>query len=368
MTAEELRLALMSWARRHGILSEVVPFEEHGDLALVPFEPEAAEYFRTRKIVRVEAEGRRLSLFSRLPIAKAKKSAMVRSFARRYGEEGYSLVVDESKPFRIDQAVETYGPFQPLRLHNDAICCGSSIGLGNQRNAGTLTALASDGGGTMYGISCNHVIGGCSIALPGIPVVSPGIQDVSVEDNQIHVIGDYSQPAQMAQGLPSVTNIDRNRDVACFEIRQGAKLTSLQGQGEDAYDTPTSFASVEVDMPVKKWGRSTGFTQGEVSHIIDRGKRPEALEYSVTCFYGPLNSQTFKGTVYFTDVYEVTPVGPPFSLGGDSGALVVTDEPGREEVVGLVIAGSKRKSMVLPLGPALEELGLQLVSNYGVES
>ncbi len=366
MEIEALRLAILSWARNNGILSENVPFEMVGDINLVPFEGVMAEYFRTRKIVRVEVEHRRISIFSRLPIAITKKKALKKSFEDAYGHHRYELTIDSSKPFKVDQAVQAYGKFEPLRMHKKAICCGSSIGLGNQRNAGTLTALARGENDSIFGLSCNHIVGGCSIAQPGTPIVSPGIQDVSVENNDIFVIGDYMRPAQMAQGLPSVTQFHKNRDLACFEIRKNAKITSLQGSGKNAYDTPITFAKPVVGLPVKKWGRSTGLTHGEITYV-GKSKRPEPIDYNVTCYYGPMNSQTFKGTVYYDEVYEINPIGPPFSLGGDSGALVVTDNPEQpEKIVGIVIAGGKNKSVVLPLKVALNELKLKLISGYNV--
>lgn len=367
MKIETLRLAILSWARSNGILADNVPFEENGDIKLVPFESDMAEYFRTRKIVRVEVDRHTLSIFSRLPIAIKKKQAMQKSFASAYAQNRYRLVIDSSKPFKIDQAVQAYGKFEPVRTHKGAVCCGSSIGLGNQRNAGTLTALARDEQNELFGLSCNHVIGGCCIAQPGTPVVSPGIQDVSVENNHIIVLGDYMRPAQMAQGLPSVTQFHNNRDLACFEIRNNIKVTSLQGSGKGAYDTPTSFAKAEIGIPVKKWGRSTGLTRGEITYI-SKSKRPEPIDYNVTCYYGPMNSQIFKGTVYYDEVYEITPIGSPFSLGGDSGALVVTDYPDKpEKVIGIVIAGERNKSVVLPLEAALHELKLKLVAQYKVD-
>jgi len=366
MKIEELRLAIISWARNNGVLSDNVPFETKGDISLVPFKSEMADYFRSRKIVRVEVDNLRISIFSSLPIAVTKRKALQKCFIDTYEKEKYNLTMDSSKPFKVDQAVQAYGKFEPRRKHKEAICCGSSIGLGNQRNAGTLTALARGEDGGIFGLSCNHVIGGCSIAQPGTPVVSPGIQDVSVENNDIFVIGLYMSPAQMAQGLPSVTQFQKNRDLACFEIRDGAKVTTLQGNGKDAYETPTTFAKVKLGLPVKKWGRSTGLTRGQITYV-GKSKRPEPIDYNVTCYYGPMNSQTFKGTVYYDEVYEITPIGTPFSLGGDSGALVVTDYPGKsEKVVGIVIAGERNKSIVLPINAALKELKLVLLSDTRV--
>lgn len=366
MDTENIRLAILNWAHSNGILSDNVIYEGGGDIELVPFENDDVDFFRTRKIVRIEDEKDKITIFSRLPIAKTKRAKLQNQFNQEYAEYGISLIVDYSKPFKIDQAVQAFGRFEPIRFHGDSICCGSSIGLGNQRNAGTLSALARDESGTLFGLSCNHVVGGCSIAQPGTPVVSPGIQDVSVENKHIHMIGEYVRPAPMAQGLPSVIRTARNQDLACFEIPDEKKVSSLQGSGDGSFDTPVDFVIPDIGTPVKKWGRSTGLTFGEVSYI-GKGKRPEPIEYNITCYYGPMNSQIFKGTVYYNVVYEVTPTGPPFSLGGDSGALVVTDYLDKEEkVIGIVIAGERRKSILLPLEPAIDELGLHLVSGHNI--
>ena len=63
MKIETLRLAILSWAHYNGVLSDNVPIEADGDIELVPFESEMTEYFRTRKIVRVEVDGKRISIF-----------------------------------------------------------------------------------------------------------------------------------------------------------------------------------------------------------------------------------------------------------------------------------------------------------------
>ncbi len=364
MTLPKVRLAILTWARRNGILAENMLLEDDGDVAMVPFDAEAVEYFRTRKIVRVEADDskKRITIFSRRPIALAKKKNLEKDFAEYYAVQRYRLVVDSSKPFKVDQAVQAYGRFDPVRYHKNTLCCGSSIGLGNLRNAGTLTALVRDSHGELCGLSCNHVVGGCSIAQPGTPIVSPGIQDVSVEHNRVKVLGDLILPAHMSQGLPSVTTTGSNRDVAYFSIINEKLVSSRQGTGPDSYDTPSTFAKAKVDMPVKKWGRSTSLTHGIISHVGT--SRPEPIEYNITCYYGPMNSQVFKGTVYYDEVYEISPVGKPFSLGGDSGALVVTDDPKKPKIVGIVIAGERTQSLVLPLKPALAELNLGIVSGH----
>jgi len=365
MNIDDLRSSLLCWARNNGILSDTAYIDKEGDVTKVPFTSEGIEFFRTRKIIRIEITNKHtITLFSRLPIAKTKKKVLEDQFNTAYEEHGFKLLLDSSKPYKVTQSVDSYGKFQPIHSHKEAICCGSSIGLGNLRNAGTMTALAHDDGGTIYGLSCNHVVGGCSIAQPGTPVVSPGIQDVSTEYNQITVIGEYNQPAKMSQGIPSVTPTHLNRDLACFIIRDTNLVSSLQGSGNESYDTPTEFARIRNDLPVKKWGRSTGLTRGIISSIR-KTQAPEPIEYNVVCYYGPTSSQSFKGTVYFDEIYEVIPFGSPFSLGGDSGALVVTDTK-KPKIVGIVIAGDKQKSILLPLKYALKELKLKLVSKHNL--
>ncbi len=368
-TISELRLALYAWAQNNGIMADNVPVLGGGDANLIPFPPESVEYFRMRKVVRVVADEQTstLTLYSRQKIADTKTRKLVEAFRDRYGDQSIRLVVDWSKPFKVDQHLDSWGKPEPLRLLNKRICCGSSVGLGNQRNAGTLTALATrKNEQAIYGLSCNHVTGGCGTARPGTPVVVPGIQDIDDEYRNILVIGDHESAAPMSQGLPSVYNTSENRDMAFFSIRDPDKLSSMQGNGTNAYDTPHLFENhPERRMPVKKWGRSTGFTTGEISLV---NKDPEPIPYQVQSYYGPIQSQTFQGTVYLHDVIEVTPdSSKPFSLGGDSGSLVVTNITGRvAKVVGVVIAGDKNKSLVLPLKPSLEKYGLRLLASHNV--
>ncbi len=372
-----VRDAVLAWAARHGVLTPTAasdPGVQRGDPDILPFESQHAEYFRTRNIVRVNAEEgqkrQEIKIFSRLKVAETKIAVLKDLFDKQFVESRIRLQIGVSKPFKVDQAVQSYGRFEPIHRFDGRIACGSSVGIGNQRNAGTLTALARhlEDPDNLYGISCNHVVGGCSTARPGTPIVVPGIQDVSADHDEINLIGVHFSAASMSQGLPSVADISTNRDLACFQLKDPDQVSSVQGSGENAYDTPKTFAGVKVGLAVQKWGRSTGLTYGKVSHILTDG---QPVDYNVTSYYGPMNSQVFKGTVYFKEIYEIEPSGglnsstTPFSLGGDSGALVVSRKaPAR--VVGMVIAGGRDKSLLVPLKPALEALKLKLLTGHNV--
>jgi hypothetical protein len=316
-----------------------------------------------------QAGRRGVTIFTRQPIAERKVQQLIKAFARRHPD--VPLAVVTAPTYRIDQTLQLYGRFEPVRMHEGRIACGSSVGIGNQRNAGTLTALARStkekaDKGQLYGISCNHVVGGCSTAQPGTPIVIPGIQDVTVEFPTISVVGTHHAAATMRPGLPAVlSDISTNGDLACFELSEGgaAQLTSRQGTGPASYDTPIEFAdTVTRGLTVQKWGRSTGHTTGTVASVLTE---PEPLEYSVVSYFGPQNSQVFRGTIYYPAAYEVQGrAGRPFSVGGDSGALVVTAGEDEPRVVGIVVAGSTGKTLVLPLASLLDQLELELVNAH----
>ena len=364
---ENIRSAILNWAFENGILqSNSKP--DNVDNGLVPFADEFIEFFRSRKIVRISLDSNRktITIYTRLIIAKTKIAKLQIAFFEKYNKDNIKLAVDVSKPFKIDQRLDNYGKFDPIHKIKHRFACGSSLGIGNQRNAGTLTALGMYEG-QLVGLSCNHVIGGCNTSRPGTPIVIPGIQDVSPELNEITVIGFHNKAAPMSQGLPSMINIKNNCDLAIFNISNDDVVTSYQGKGGDKYDTPIEFAKVKKRMKVKKWGRSTGFTKGIISNVITEGG--ESVDYNVISYFGPMNSQVFKGTIYYDTIYEITPTsGSPFSLGGDSGSLVVTNTPNnKEKVIGIIIGGSKEKSIVLPIKDILQKLNVKLLQGHKIK-
>lgn len=365
---EQVRRDLYTWAARRGILTDAALRDAWGlmgDPSTVPFDDDQTDYFRTRRIMRIRAEvaetGGKVIISTRQSIAVRKIGELQRVFNAHFKPDAITLYITTAPSYKIDQTLTTSGP--PVRKRGRRITCGSSVGIGNQRNAGTLTALARREGSTeLLGLTCNHVIGGCSTTVPGTPIVVPGIQDVTAEYATLDVVGTFTDAASMRQGLPTVSDISDNADLACFELnRRGSTLlTSWHGADDDSYDTPTDFVTPGTQgIPVQKWGRSSARTVGRLSVLTEA----EPVEYSVVSHFGPQASQTFRGTIYFPVVYEVSTTGRPFSAAGDSGSLVVTVEPS-PKIVGVVIAGGPTKTLVLPLQPMLKQLKLELVTNY----
>lgn len=369
---DQVRRDLYAWATNRGILTDAALRDAlglHGDPSAIPFTDEQAEYFRTRRIMRIRAEAApddsKITISTRQSIAVRKSKELQRVFDTHFKSDGITLAITTAPSYKIDQTLTTLGP--PVRARNKRITCGSSVGIGNQRNAGTLTALARRvGSKELLGLSCNHVIGGCSTSVPGTPIVVPGIQDITADYATLDVVGTFADAASMRQGLPTVSDVSGNADLACFELnnRGRALLTSWHGTGDDSYDTPTDFVTdVTPKTMVQKWGRSTARTVGRVMTVLTD---PEPVDYAVVSYFGPQASQTFKGTIYYPTVYEVGNTGRPFSAAGDSGSLVVTVEPGGRSprIVGVVIAGGPTKTLVLPLHPMLDQLKLELVTDH----
>ncbi len=247
--------------------------------------------------------------------------------------------------------------------HGERLCCGSSISVGNAREAGTLGALLGDERGAIFGLSCNHVTGGCSNARIDMPIVAPGILDVGAGAPDPRTIGLHRRALPFVQGDPSsVPGYRDNADAAIFKVIDPDRVTSWQGE---EYDTPSQVADPEEDAPVEKVGRTTRRTKGFIeSRLIG----PQRVDYNLTVYHSAEENVTFKGTVFFEPVYILRGNSSSFAIEGDSGSLVVHREDGHDPAaaVGLVIGGhGNEETYMIPLKPLLDKLGLTLVSGHG---
>ena len=95
---------------------------------------------------------------------------------------------------------------EPYKFFKRSYACGSSISVGNNRSAGTLGAVVVDEAGVLYGLTNNHVTGGCNNSRAGLPIVAPGVMDVQVGFYDPFTIGWHHSVLQMRQGDPSAIN------------------------------------------------------------------------------------------------------------------------------------------------------------------
>lgn len=254
------------------------------------------------------------------------------------------------KPFYVVQPTGT-----------DCYACGSSISLGNCQDAGTLGALVQDTDGVLYGLSNNHVTGGCNSAKRQMPIVAPGVFDVSPLGFDPTTLGYHDRSIALVAGIPGTADIANNLDAAVFKIRNEATVSSMQGTW---YDTPNLILDPTDGMAVEKVGRTTGHTTGT---IFSHAHEPLSVQYDVRGV-----DYSFSGQVYFSPVYLVVgKSGQDFSAEGDSGSLITTVKDGVRYAVGLLIGGAKGQAgvdytYVLPIKPILDKLGMSLVGGHNI--
>lgn len=250
----------------------------------------------------------------------------------------------------------------PCAVHvskgNHFYTCGSSISVGNARGAGTLGCLVRDASGHLYGLSNNHVAGGCSYAPSGLPILAPGVIDVSPFAPQPFTLGLHVRQLPMLIGDPTTVNTKENQDAALFRI-VGDRISSMQ---QGFFDTPATTLPLTAGMQVQKVGRSSGHTTGQV---IAELTGPTPVHYSASEY-------NFNGHVYFDNMYLAIGIDDRFSESGDSGSLVVHQtEDGSMHAVGIVVGGTvsntvpgNLSSLIMPIEPILQLLQVELVSNH----
>jgi hypothetical protein len=222
------------------------------------------------------------------------------------------------------RAFENTARVRPLRI-------GWSIGEVDV-TAGTLGCFVSVGGEARI-LSNNHVLANEDRAQPGAAVVQPGVADggsdpadrVGVLDRAVALRDDAANTVDCA--------------IATVEVEYEAG--SVEGLGTLSGDT---LAPEQVDR-VAKLGRTTELTRGTVTAFELDG---------VTVQYD-------RGTLRFDNQVEVHGSAGPFSQGGDSGSLIVSD-PGLDAVALLFAGNQEGVTYGNPFGAVLDALGATLLT------
>ncbi|MGO4505358.1 hypothetical protein [Dyella sp. 2YAF14] len=366
MELKDAAALLRAWASREGMLfgDQVFPDPAPEDVNLISGRTVTGrEILRSKQIQAVgfsEADAELLVYLRRAtPGKKALESLpdFVEDFPIKY-RQGATGTVDVNAPVPFGAPYALRGVGNQVRY-----TCGSSISVGNVREAGTLGCLVRDAQGELYGLSNNHVSGSCSQAPIGLPIVAPGILDVSANNQAPFTIGFHAGALQLITGAADVVPYQLNSDAAKFRINNPQQVSSYQ---QDAYDTPATTMALAAGMDVEKVGRTTGHKVGVVQAEI---LGPFSVPYHAAAY-------DFSGPVYFDSVFAIAglPASGRFSDGGDSGSLIVhRDAGGNMHAVGIVFAGMQDNkapgswvTLALPIEPILASLGMTLVSGHNI--
>jgi hypothetical protein len=355
------------WAAAEGLLAGALaqePTSAAAEIALVmPITDKGKQLLRAKQVqaVAFNEPRREIIVFTRRALPTGKKTL------KTLPEKIDDVVVTYRQGAQDTVGSEVPQPFgtPPYVVRQSGgtgrYTCGSSVSVGNYRDAGTLGCLVRNGDGQMFGLSNNHVTGGCNFAGVGLPIVAPGIYDVAPSGLPPFTLGFHHAALSMISGSPDNVDSKGNRDAAIFRIDDVNLVTSFQGT---AYDTPSGVAVLAPDLQVEKVGRTTGHSHGRV---ISQMHGAIGIPYNA-----PLHS--FSGWIYFDPIFVITGSGGDlFADNGDSGALITTGEGDGRRAVGIVVAGMADKTapggrvtLALPIQPILEAFGVTLVSGHNI--
>lgn len=194
------------------------------------------------------------------------------------------------------------------------------------------------GGGGVYALSNNHVYANENQASIGDAVIQPGTYDGG------------SSPADdvgTLAGFELIVFSTTANNVIDAAIAESTTSLLNNATPSDGYGTPKSTtAPAYINQKVKKYGRTTGLTKGQVY----------AVNATVNVGYS-------SGVARFVNQIIITPGA--FSAGGDSGSLVVADGKGRDKAddrkpVGLLFAGSDLFTIANPIDDVLSAFGVTI--------
>lgn len=216
---------------------------------------------------------------------------------------------------------------------NRPLLIGSSVGHPNV-TAGTIGGIVTSTGSDRLILSNNHVLADENQGTVGDEILQPGTADNgSSPQDRVATLSSF-----VALSATQKNRVDAA--VAALVDRVQADELTLTGLGalQGVRTDP-----LQDDETVFKIGRTTGLTRGRVSafEVDDVGV---GFDMGVLGFDGQIEIESLGGT--------------PFSLGGDSGSLIV-DESLR--AVGLLFAGNDVDiTYASPIEEVFQALGVRL--------
>jgi hypothetical protein len=255
-------------------------------------------------------------------VAKVSKEAVAPEALVPPEINGVPTDVVETGEFRISPFRGRYRP------------APGGVSVGHFRiTAGTLGCLVHRGE-LLYILSNNHVLANVNSGHLGDPIVQPGpIDGGKVPADTI---------ASLSQFVPIKFGGAIN-DVDCAIAQTSSKLVVPTNIAYGRIGSPP--VPCRRDLLVKKTGRTTQSTRGRITDC----------NATVRVNYGPSGIAIFQNQIIIVSLLP-----SPFSAGGDSGSLIVTDQG--NQPVGLLFAGTQSHTLANPIQPVLTKLNVAIVT------
>jgi len=225
--------------------------------------------------------------------------------------------------------------------------------------AGTLGCLVTRDDQLLI-LSNNHVLANTNAAQRGDPIIQAGRYDGGTLDDQIATLEDFipinfgeSPPdCPIATGMESFLNWlakllgSSHRVMAFQEVPATNRVDAAIARplSDDLVEkrileigVPQGSRDATLGTHVKKSGRTTGFTTGQITQI----------DVTAQVSYGEERTATFEDQL----------MAGAMSKGGDSGSAVLDEE---DFVVGLLFAGSDTTTIINPIQFVLNALNVAI--------
>ncbi len=214
-------------------------------------------------------------------------------------------------------------------------CCGGTLG--------SLVLI----GGQQHILSNYHVLeadivagGNGVVATTGDSVIQPGLIDVNCTASNGQSVATLVEKSS----LP-------NSNVDCAVAKVVPGMVASDGSILQIGPISSQTVGAALSQPVKKSGRTTGFTRSSVSGL----NATVNITYENECAGGTAFTKTFTGQIVINNR------GSRFLNSGDSGSLMVEDVATKPRAVGLLFAGSSSSAIANPIGQVLNFLGGTMV-------
>lgn len=198
--------------------------------------------------------------------------------------------------------------------------------------AGTVGCLVRKGN-QLFVLSNNHVLANENKGTIGDPIVQPGPYDGGTVPKDVI--------AKLSAFIPIKFNGPVNK-VDCAIAQTSPTLVTPLDKCYGKIGLPP--VPCQLNLLVRKCGRTTQFTRGRITDCNATVKVGYSAGWAL-----------FQNQMIIQSLTAV-----PFSQGGDSGSLIVTDVGNRP--VGLLFAGSTTHTIANPIQAVLTALGVTIVA------
>ncbi|MGK0238248.1 MAG: hypothetical protein ACI92G_001713 [Candidatus Pelagisphaera sp.] len=246
-------------------------------------------------------------------------------------------------------------------------CCGGTLGA-------LVTDLVPVSGITnTYILSNYHVLvadifdGSNGIATIGDPVVQPALIDTGCDASGSNDVGSLAAGAIPFFNKSSSDALDIPIDdgpsglAYYYDANVDAGLALINDNVDDTGailnigTISSNTVEADIDMRVKKMGRTTGLSSSRISGL----NATINIRYENECAGESVGVATFRGQIVIENKRS------KFLAGGDSGSLMVEDVDDNPRAVGLLFAGSSRTAIANPIDDVLNVFGMKMVGPVG---